>query len=125
MAIDDKYAKMWLADGILYFVYNPIRCIDLRIAEEVVFQRLKLQNGIEYPVLCDLRAVQGATKDGRDYLAISGALLTKAQAFLVKDNYSLSVLNMYLRTTVVKPPTQIFDDENRALAFLSEFRRVI
>ena len=123
MVIDDKYAKMWKNDGIVFFVYKPVRCIDLTIAKEVVLQRLKLQNGIDYPVLCDLRAVQGADKAARDYLANQGSLLTKAQAFLVESNYTLNILTMYLRTAAVNTTIQIFEDENQALAFLNQFRR--
>lgn len=123
MVIDDKYAKMWNDDGIVFFVYKPVRCIDLTIAKEVVLQRLKLQNGMDYPVLCDLRAVQGADKAARDYLANQGSLLTKAQAFLVESNYTLNILTMYLRTAAVNTTIQIFEDENQALAFLNQFRR--
>ena len=124
MVIDDKYAKMWVDDGIVFFVYKPVHHIDLPQAKEVVRQRLRLQNGTDYPVLGGLRAVQGADKAARDYLSTEGSLLTKAQAYLVNDDYTLHVLNMYLRTTAVKIPTQIFDDENRAIAFLSDFRKV-
>ena len=122
MVIDGKYAKMWKDDGILFFVYKPVRCIDLTIAKEVVLQRLKLQNGMDYPVLCDLRAVQGADKAARDYLANQGSLLTKAQAFLVESNYTLFLLTMYLRTTAVNTTIQIFKEESKALTFLSQFK---
>lgn len=122
MVIDNKYAKMWKDDGIVFFVYKPVRCIDLVMAEKVVLQRLELQNGIEYPILCDLRAVYGADKAARDYLGNQGSLLTKAQAFLVESNYTLFLLNMYLRTTAVNTTIQVFKEESKALTFLSQFK---
>ena len=125
MAIEDRYATLELKDGILHFVYKPIRCINLTIAKDVVETRLRFQEGISYPVLCDLRAVEGADKDARDYLAIKGSLLTKAQAFLIKSNYTLHILSMYLQTTAVNPPTEIFKEETPAIAFLSRFRKEI
>ena len=122
MVIDDKYAKMWVDDGIVFFVYKPVHHIDLPQAKEVVRQRLRLQNGTDYPVLGGLRAVQGADKAARDYLGNQGSLLTKAQAFLVESNYTLFLLNMYLRTTAVNTTIQIFEEESKALTFLSQFK---
>lgn len=122
MIVDGEYAKMWIADGILYFVYKPVCLIDIKRAKVVVHQRLELQNEQTYPIFCDLREVHSAHKEARDYLATEGSLMTKALAILVKDEHSLLILRMYLHTTAVKIPTQIFTDARQALEFLKKFK---
>lgn len=122
MVVDGEFAKMWIADGILFFVYKPVCIIDIKRAKVLVHQRLELQNEIEYPIFCDLREVHSAQKEARDYLASEGSLMTKALAFLVKDEHSLLILKMYMHTTTVKIPTQIFMNKTEALEFLKKFK---
>ncbi|MEO2127105.1 MAG: hypothetical protein ABGW91_02990, partial [Christiangramia sp.] len=83
MTFKDKYAKFWIENGLLYFVYRPITVIDLRIAEHIVKERIRFQNEKEFPILCDMRQVKMVEKQARDYLAKEGSYLTKAVALLV------------------------------------------
>lgn len=122
MVNDGDFAKMWIADGILFFVYKYINLIDIKRARIIVKQRLEIQNEVAYPVFCDLRAVNNAQKEARDYLAIEGSLMTKALAILVKDEHAKVILDMYLSTTVVKVPTQIFLERDKALSFLKAYK---
>jgi len=123
MATDETYADLTLIDGILHFVYKPIPCINLKIAQEVVAARLRFQEGKSYPVLCDLRAVGGADKQARDYLAGEGSLFTEAQAFLVESSYTQEMLIMYLGTSAVETNAQIFREVDPAINFLKQYRK--
>ena len=66
MVVDGTYAKMWIADGIFYFIYKPIPILDLPKAKTIVQERFVVQNQVNYPIFCDLRGVQQSVKEARD-----------------------------------------------------------
>ncbi|AVR47494.1 hypothetical protein C7S20_15145 [Christiangramia fulva] len=120
--VDGTYAKMWISDGILFFVYKEIYEINRSMAKEIVSQRLQLQNENSYPIFCDLRAVTNAQKEARDYLAIEGAYMTKALALLVKDDHSMAITQLFIKTSSPAYPTRVFRDKNKALLFLQDYK---
>ncbi|APU69826.1 hypothetical protein [Christiangramia flava] len=122
MVVDGTYAKMWISDGILYFVYKEIYEINRSMAKEIVSQRLQLQNEDSYPIFCDLRAVTNAEKEARDYLAIEGAYMTKALALLVEDEHALAISQLFIRTASPDYPTRVFTDKRMALLFLEDYK---
>ncbi|MCM8570301.1 hypothetical protein NE848_12990 [Gramella jeungdoensis] len=122
MVVDGTYAKMWISDGILYFVYKEIYEINRSMAKEIVSQRLQLQNESSYPIFCDLRAVTNAEKEARDYLAIEGAYMTKALALLVEDEHAMAISQLYIKTASPHYPTRVFTDKKKALLFLEDYK---
>ncbi|GHA32889.1 hypothetical protein GCM10007103_12920 [Salinimicrobium marinum] len=122
MTIENEYAKLWISEGILYFIYKPQTILQLDTAKKIVMDRLKLQNEISYPVLCDLRMVKDSEKIARDYLAREGSILTKAVAFLVEPPFSEATIYLYLRTSKPVIPTQIFTTKTEALSFLEKYK---
>lgn len=122
MVVDGTYAKMWISDGILYFVYKEIYQINRSMAREIVSQRLQLQNENSYPIFCDLRAVTNAEKEARDYLAIEGAYMTKALALLVEDEHAMAISQLYIKTASPHYPTRVFTDKEKALLFLQDYK---
>lgn len=122
MTIENEYAKLWISEGILYFIYKPQTILHLDAAKKIVKDRLKLQNEITYPVLCDLRMVKDSEKVARDYLAREGSILTKAVAFLVEPPFSEATIHLYLRTSKPVIPTEIFTTKTEALNFLEKHK---
>jgi hypothetical protein len=122
MVVDGTYAKMWISDGILFFVYKEIYEISRSMAKEIVSQRLQLQNENSYPIFCDLRAVTNAQKEARDYLAIEGAYMTKALALLVKDDHAMAITQLYIKTSSPDYPTRVFRDKTKALLYLQDYK---
>jgi hypothetical protein len=122
MTVENEYAKLWISEGILYFIYKPQTILQLDTAKKIVMDRLKLQNEISYPVLCDLRMVKDSEKIARDYLAREGSILTKAVAFLVEPPFSEATIYLYLRTSKPVIPTQIFTTKTEALSFLEKYK---
>ena len=100
MVVDGTYAKMWIADGIFYFIYKPIPILDLPKAKKIVQERFVVQNQVKYPIFCDLRGVQYSVKEARDYLAHEGAWMTKALALLVADPHAFAISKMYVSVSV-------------------------
>lgn len=121
-SFENRYAKFWIADGILFFKYREGLYIDLSVAKRVVADRLSFQNEVMLPVLCDSRGIVFTDKAARDYLASSGSLMAKAVALLVKENASLTLSTFYLKINKPSVPTQIFTEKEQALEFLSMYR---
>ena len=123
MLVDGTYAKMWISNGILYFVYKEIYEINRSMAKQIVSQRLQLQNENSYPIFCDLRAVTLAQKQARDYLAIEGAYMTTALALLVKDEHAMVITQMYIKINNPTYPTRVFTNKEKALSFLQDYKK--
>lgn len=124
MVVDGTYAKMWIADGIFYFIYKPIPILDLPKAKTIVQERFVVQNQVNYPIFCDLRGVQQSVKEARDYLANEGAWMTKALALLVEDPHAYAISKMYVHMAKGDYPTQIFTDREKALEFLETNKKL-
>lgn len=122
MYVEGEFAKMWISEGIFYFVYKPFKVIDYRSAIAIVNQRMELQNGSSYPIFCDLREVDNAHKQARDYLSTEGSFLMKALAILVKNEHASAILKMYIQTSMVHCPTAIFTEKNKAIEFLKDYK---
>jgi hypothetical protein len=118
---ENEYAQFWIANGILFFEYKPNTILNLEVAQRVVADRIHFQNEKSYPVLCDVRGIVNTDKSGRDYLAQSGSVLTKAVALIVHQQVSLTISNFYLRISKPSVPTQLFNNKEDALAYLEQF----
>lgn len=123
MVVDGTYAKMWISNGILYFVYKEIDEINWSMAKEIVSQRLQLQNERSYPIFCDLRAVVNVQKQARDYLAIEGTFMAVALAFFVGDVHSRFITQLYVKANMPSYPTRIFTNKEEALLFLQDYKK--
>ncbi|MFA5296960.1 MAG: hypothetical protein WC389_01990 [Lutibacter sp.] len=119
---ENEYAKFWIKDQILFFEYKPDLVIDLIAAQRVVADRIRFQNEVAYPIFCDIRGVVDFDKAARDYLAHSGSVLTKAVGFLVHQKVSQTIATFYVKINKPSVPTQLFEDQNAALAFLSNYK---
>lgn len=119
---ENTYARFWIAHDILYFEYKPNTIVTLTVARKVVADRIRFQNEISYPVLCDIRGIVESNKAGRDYLAQSGSVLTKAVAILSNQMISQTMSSFYLKVNKPIVPTSYFTDEQSALAFLEYYK---
>lgn len=118
---ENEFAQFWIADGILFFKYKPNTTIDIKVAQCVVTDRIHFQNERSYPVLCDIRGVVATEKSGRDYLAQSGSILAKAVGLIVHEKVLMTISTFYLEISKPSVPTQIFTNEDEALAYLKGF----
>lgn len=118
---ENDYARFWIDGHILYFEYKPDTVITLAVARKVVSDRIRFQNEMIYPVLCDIRGVKNSYKAGRDYLAQSGSILTKAVAILGNPQVSKTMSDFYLKVNKPTITTSFFTNEEQALAFLKTY----
>ena len=118
---ENRFAKFWIADGILFFEYKPSTLIDLKVAQLVVTDRIHFQRERAYPILCDLRGVVSTDKAGRDYLAQLGSVLATAVGLVIHEKLLLTISTFYLEVNKPSVPTQIFSSEDAALQYLKGF----
>ncbi|MCX2681938.1 hypothetical protein OOZ15_18450 [Galbibacter sp. EGI 63066] len=120
--IENSCAYISLEGGILFFKYKDQVTIGLKQAIEVVAARMKLQRGIAYPILCDINGIMEVDRDARKYLAIEGALLSKAIALITDNPVSERISNMYVKNYIPNVPVKICKDQEEGLKFLSFYK---
>jgi hypothetical protein len=118
---ENEFARFWIENQILYFVYKPGVVVNIRAAKKIVSDRLKFQQEVAYPVFCDVRGITDSDKAARSYLANEGSVLVKAVSVLVESPVTRSMLNFYLRMSKPLVPTQIFTDKVSALKYLEAY----
>ncbi|WP_333696014.1 DUF7793 family protein [Flavobacterium sp.] len=118
---ENEHALFWVENGILFFEYKPDTILNLNVAKRVVADRIQFQNEKYYPVLCDIRGIIDTDKSGRDYLAQSGSLLTKAVGLIVHQKVSLTISNFYLQVSKPTVPTKLFTTKEEGIAYLKNY----
>ena len=117
---ENKYAVYLMTEALMHIIYKKDLCIDLRAAQLIVQDRMKLQNGREMPLLCDIREVRRVNKPARDYLALEGSQWISALAFLIDPPVTDVISSIYLGTHAQSIPTGSFTKKSEALAFLKK-----
>ena len=115
---ENKFAIYLLTEELLHIIYKKDRSIDLKAAQLIVQDRMKLQHGRKMPVLCDIREVRWVNKKARDYLALEGSQWITALAFLVDPPVTDVISTIYLGTHAQDIPTKAFTSKSEALDFL-------
>lgn len=122
MVRGEDYADFWIEEGVLFFIYKPNTQIDLEAARAVVKERLRFQNGISYPILCDIRLLKTANKAAREYLAEQGCINALAVALLIEKAYSGTLSKAFINISNPSVPTREFTSMTEALWFLDNFK---
>lgn len=117
---ENEYASYHIHGGILYINYKDQISIDLTAAVRIVEDRLRIQEGLSYNVICDIRGLREVDKSARDYLAIEGSTLVKSVAYIVETNVSKALSQFYLRISKPPIPSKIFTTLADAKAFVNE-----
>lgn len=118
---ENELSSLKVENGILHFVYKPIKKLDLFTVQKIVGDRLSYQQGLYFPVLCDTRGIVSSDKAARDYLAKDGSSYAKAVAILDDRNVSRAMHRIYIRKNQPMVPTQVYSDPDEAVAFLMQF----
>lgn len=117
---ENEYATYHIQDGILHINYKDGIRIDLMAAVRIVEDRLRLQEGLSYNVICDIRGLREVDKSARDYLALEGSILVKSVAYIIETNVSKALSEFYLRISKPPIPSRTFTDLAAARAFLKK-----
>jgi len=109
--------------GILYCRFKAGRTLNLAAAEKIVRDRIIWQNGIAYPILCDIRAVRNADMQTRDFFIDQGSHLIIALTFLISNDLNYSMFKYYASSLKIEIPIKVYYDKEEAMASLSEYLR--
>ncbi|XCF04812.1 hypothetical protein ABI125_08730 [Tamlana crocina] len=118
MNVENNFASFWIKSGILYFKYKEDVAIDLAAAMQIVTDRLQLQKGKSYPILCDTRGVKSIDMNARRYLASEGAIFIKAVALVQNNPLSRIFSEIYVQGNKPPIPIKICNGTDEALSFL-------
>lgn len=118
---ENKYAKFWICNQLLFFEYKADLVINLAAAQSIVADRIQFQNEVAYPIFCDIRGVLDIDKSARDYLANSGSVLAKAVAIMVQQKVARTISSFYVEINKPTVPTKLFEDKTAALEFLRNY----
>ncbi|MDP5229003.1 MAG: hypothetical protein NWQ38_01315 [Cellulophaga sp.] len=118
---ENDYTSYRFYDDILHVIYHQGVSIDLIAAVQIVKDRLILQEGQSFAILCDIRGIKEINKAARSYLAIEGSTLIKALAVIVDAPVSEIMWEFYIRTSNPPIPTKSFKNSEEALIFLHRF----
>ncbi|UGU17339.1 hypothetical protein LS482_05570 [Sinomicrobium kalidii] len=118
---ENEYAKFWVDQNILFYVYKTDIIVNLEAAKKIVADRIAFQKEKSYPVFCDIRGIKDVNKTARDYLAIEGSTLTKAVSILVDPPISRAILDFYLKMSKPLIPTEVFTERHEAIQFLTPY----
>jgi hypothetical protein len=120
-SFENAYAKCWVEDGILFFVYKEGVTVDLNAAKSIIAERTHFQNKKSYPLITDIRGVSFFAKSARDYFANEGTYLIKCVAVIVGTPVSKLIANFYISASKPVIPTKIFTDKKAALQYVKPF----
>ncbi|MGJ5641507.1 DUF7793 family protein [Formosa sp. S-31] len=121
MQLENDFASTWLKDGVLYSVYKNGVEIQLEAAKLVRDDRLKLQQGKAFPILCDIRGVKHFDMLAKRYFSTDGFVLIKALALISNNPISEVYSKIYIKGSLPSVPINVFKDETNALRFLNEY----
>lgn len=117
---ENRYARIWIKDNILFLEYKPNLILNLKEAKRVVSDRMGLQKNKAFPVLCDPSGILKSNIETLEYLSREGSLLIKALAFLTKNPRSFLLSKFYVETHKQEIPTAVFENKFQALNFLKK-----
>jgi len=119
MKEETEYLTHELKDGIIIAQFKPDLKIDLKMAKEMVRDRIEFQRGVEYPVLIHFTTYE-ADKEARDYMNIEGLELISKGAFFTDSILTTMFVNFYLKVYKPKVPTKMFTNKEKAIAWLKK-----
>ncbi|UBZ15708.1 hypothetical protein LDL77_08320 [Flagellimonas marinaquae] len=115
--VETEIATMWIEKDILFFIWKEQAYIDFSGAKKVVAQRIRLQQGKPYHILCSLKGLKNVDKDAWRYLANEGTGLIKCLV-LVATTPLEQAFSKFIITKISNVSTQVFEDIKEAERFI-------
>jgi hypothetical protein len=125
--ISYKHITVWTDDqfpDLIFGIYSPKLEIDLKIAQELIENRLEFCHGEEKYMLIDFTNVKSVTKEARDFMnSPDGGLRGVLGGAFVSNNVVATLfINLYLKVSHPVIPAKFFTNRNEALKWLIGIR---
>ena len=115
---ENEYVCYEMSDGIIYIRSKSNVVLDKTTAFVMTADRIRLQFGSVFSVFFEMTGMIDSDKEGRDYLAKYGWLLTRVVSICADDYCASTIANFYLFVNKPTVNTKVFTTEKDALAFL-------
>jgi hypothetical protein len=116
--LDAPYVPWSLSpDGVATIRWNPGAIISADLARKTLVELASLTGGKRAPVLADIRKLKSMTRDGRKHYGTATEMVS-AIALLASSPATQVIANFFLGLNRPNVPTQMFTDEEKALAWL-------
>ena len=121
--IRTRTSEFYIEDGILKgYIHLENAEQTLEDAIEIFDEIERVCEGRAYPMLSDVRKSRGLTRDAREYFAGErAARCIRAAAIIIGSPVTRVLANFLIQISKPKFPTQMFVDEELALAWLEQF----
>jgi hypothetical protein len=117
-----KKAELTFKEGILYIRFNNNIDIELEDVQEIQDEGLKLSGGKPFCALAYLENRPASTPEARTFGATASySKYRLADAIIVESGLMRLVTNIYINFNKPKVPTQMFETEEKAVAWLKTF----
>jgi hypothetical protein len=117
-----KKAELIFKEGILYIKFNDHIDIELEDVQEIHDEGLKLSGGKPFCALAYLGNSPMSTPEARAFGATATySKYRLADALVVEPGLMKLVTSIYINFNKPKVPTQMFQSEEKALAWLKTF----
>lgn len=113
----------WMAgDGIARTKVKPDAEIFLQDAKENTAAVETFYVGQKFPLIVDIRQIKSISPEAREHFSLRGReSVVKAYAMLLSSSVSRIIGNFFLSFHNPAVPVKLFDDEDKALAWLKRF----
>ncbi|MDQ3112208.1 MAG: STAS/SEC14 domain-containing protein [Bacteroidota bacterium] len=109
---EDKILRVRILEGVT---------VNLQQAKLMNEAMIRLAGAGQFAVLIDARVTYSWDKDAQEYIANNSGFRL-ATAILTNNSVSRLLTNSYVRLFKPEYPTKIFSDEEKAIAWLKEWR---
>jgi len=114
-----RHVEYELKEGIMYGRYKPGVKIDLKVAKEMVQDRLEVQKGKSYCTFIYF-TIHDVDKDAREYMNNEGAEGLIKGALYVESFLTAAFVNFFMKVYKPTLETRIFTNKEKAIKWLKE-----
>lgn len=118
---ENEFVSLRIQSRLLFVIFKPHVYLDLRAAHLIVADRLHLQEGRSYYIVCDVTGVCGANKPAMDHLSGVGSEQIRGVAFVSSTDLAHAKLTLYLDLHITPVPTKVFRAQDEAVEYLATF----
>lgn len=117
-----KYYTWMGNDGIARTMVKPDAEIFLNDAKENTAAIETFYKGKKFPLLVDIRSIRSISSEAREHFTLKGReSVVKAYAMVLSSSISRIIGNFFLSFHKPTVPVKLFDNEDKALAWLKDF----
>lgn len=113
---------MKLSDGLIIAEFKKGLEFTMDLAKEMVDERLKLQNGKDYPLILIANGFKVESREVREYLKKEGIQGMKSGCFVVENFFEKVMVNFFLFVNPPKIPSKMFTSLEEAIEWSAKYK---